>query len=84
MVAISYKPFSGRFRILKGMKEERPAGKLQGKIALVTGRSSGIGFATTKQFIGEGAIVYITGRVQQNGTWRKKDDSRRTAAPQLR
>jgi NAD(P)-dependent dehydrogenase (short-subunit alcohol dehydrogenase family) len=40
------------------------AGKLEGKIALVTGGSSGIGFATARQFIQEGAFVYITGRRQ--------------------
>jgi NAD(P)-dependent dehydrogenase (short-subunit alcohol dehydrogenase family) len=37
-------------------------GKLDGKIALVTGGNSGIGFATTKQFVSEGAYVFITGR----------------------
>ena len=40
------------------------SGKLEGKIALVTGGSSGIGFATAMQFIKEGAFVYITGRRQ--------------------
>jgi NAD(P)-dependent dehydrogenase (short-subunit alcohol dehydrogenase family) len=37
-------------------------GKLEGKIALVTGANSGIGLATAKSFVTEGAFVYITGR----------------------
>src|SRR6266700_1585236 len=37
-------------------------GKLEGKIALVTGANSGIGLATAKRFVSEGAYVFITGR----------------------
>lgn len=38
--------------------------KLEGKIAIVTGGTSGIGLATAKLFASEGATVYVTGRRQ--------------------
>jgi len=36
--------------------------KLDGKTAVVTGGGTGIGFATAKRFVDEGAFVYVTGR----------------------
>jgi NAD(P)-dependent dehydrogenase (short-subunit alcohol dehydrogenase family) len=39
-------------------------GKLEGRIAVITGGSSGIGLATAQQFVAEGAYVFITGRRQ--------------------
>src|SRR5258708_3009980 len=40
-------------------------GKLQGKLAVVTGGTSGIGFATAKRFADEAAYAFITGRRQK-------------------
>jgi NAD(P)-dependent dehydrogenase (short-subunit alcohol dehydrogenase family) len=40
-------------------------GKLEGKVAVVTGGNSGNGLATAQRFVMEGAYVFITGRRQE-------------------
>jgi len=40
-------------------------GKLEGKIAVITGGSSGLALASAKRFVEEGAYVFITGRKQE-------------------
>jgi NAD(P)-dependent dehydrogenase (short-subunit alcohol dehydrogenase family) len=54
---------SGKLRGSTDKREEEMP-KLDGKIAVITGGNSGIGLATAKVFVKNGARVYITGRRQ--------------------
>ena len=47
------------------MANNTPAKKLAGKIAVITGGNSGMGLATARRFVAEGASVFITGRRQK-------------------
>jgi hypothetical protein len=55
--AVSFKPTDALARTLEKNQEEEWQEKLEGKIALETRGSSGIGFAAAAQFIKEGAFV---------------------------
>jgi NAD(P)-dependent dehydrogenase (short-subunit alcohol dehydrogenase family) len=57
-------------------------GKLQGKVAIITGGSSGIGLASAKRFVEEGAYVFITGRRQSELDSAKKEIGRNVTAVQ--
>ena len=58
------------------------AGKFEGKVALITGGNSGIGLATAKQFVNEGAYVFITGRREAELAAAKKQIGKNVTAIQ--
>ena len=57
-------------------------GKLEAKVALITGGNSGIGLATAKQFVNEGAYVFITGRREAELAAAKKQIGKNVTAIQ--
>jgi len=56
--------------------------RLEGKIALITGSTSGIGLATSTQFVNEGAYVFITGRREPDLAAAVKEIGRNVSAVQ--
>src|SRR6201997_5089449 len=62
--------------------KEKNMAKLNGKVAVVTGGSSGIGLATAKRFVEEGAYVFIVGRRQSELDKAVKEIGRNVTAVQ--
>jgi NAD(P)-dependent dehydrogenase (short-subunit alcohol dehydrogenase family) len=62
--------------------DTKRAGKFEGKVALITGGNSGIGLATAKQFVNEGAYVFITGRREAELVAAKKQIGKNVTAIQ--
>jgi NAD(P)-dependent dehydrogenase (short-subunit alcohol dehydrogenase family) len=61
---------------------EKPMHRLEGKIALITDGTSGIGLATATQFVNEGAYVFITGRREPELAAAVKEIGRNVSAVQ--
>ena len=51
---------------MKKLKFEEKMSSLKGKVAIITGSSSGIGAATAKLFAQKGCCLSLTGRSEEN------------------
>ena len=60
-------PGDARPTALKIVRDQALDGKLSGKVILVTGGTSGIGFQTARALHATGADIYFTGRDPQKG-----------------
>ena len=59
---------------------DQRCGKLEGKVALITGGATGIGLATAKRFVSEGAFVFITARREEELAAAAREIGRNVAA----
>ena len=54
--------------------------KLENRVAVITGATSGMALATAKLFVEEGAYVFVTGRRQESSTEQSKISARMSLA----